>query len=105
MISNEQKNYRILFSKIAAIALLVAVVPIWPYFFYQILKLIVFGASVHSVYLYHKEKNTKWLMLMLAIAIVFNPFNPLYFGHFLWSIADIVVAVLFFRSPKHNVGA
>lgn len=101
MITKEQSEYRILFSKIAAIALLVAVIPIWPYFFYQALKLVVFGAAAHSVYLYHKEKNTQWMVIMIVIAIVFNPINPLYFGHFLWSIVDIVVAILFFRSPKH----
>lgn len=102
MITIEQSNYRILFSKIAAIALLVAVIPIWPYFFYQFLKLAVFGAAAFSVYLYHKEKNTKWMMVMIVIAIIFNPINALYFGHFLWSVVDIIVALLFFKSPKHN---
>lgn len=102
MITTEQSNYRILFAKIAAIALLIAVIPIWPYFFYQFLKLAVFGASAFSVYLYHKEKNTKWMMVMIVIAIIFNPINALYFGHFLWSVVDLIVALLFFRSPKHN---
>jgi hypothetical protein len=102
MITTEQSNYRILFSKIAAIVLLIAVIPIWPYFFYQFLKLAVFGAAAFSVYLYHKEKNTKWMMTMIVIAIIFNPINALYFGHFLWSVVDIIVALLFFKSPKHN---
>jgi len=101
MVTKEQSEYRILFSKIAVIVLLVAVIPIWPYFFYQALKLVIFGSAVFSVYLYHKEKNKKWMLIMIGIAIAFNPINPLYFGHFLWSIVDIVVAVLFFRSPKH----
>lgn len=102
MISKEQSNYRILFSKIAAVVLLIAVVPIWPYFFYQFLKLAVFGAAAFSVYLYHKEKNTKWMIIMIVIAIIFNPINALYFGHFLWSIVDLAVAWLFFKSPKHH---
>lgn len=102
MITTEQSNYRILFSKIAAIVLLIAVIPIWPYFFYQFLKLAVFGAAAFSVYLYHKEKNTKWMVIMIVIAIIFNPINALYFGHFLWSIVDLVVAWLFFKSPKHH---
>lgn len=100
MITNEQSEYRILFSKIAVVALLIAVIPVWPYFFYQALKLVVFGAACFSVYLYHKEKNKKWMLIMLSIAIVFNPINPLYFGHFLWSIADLIIAWLFFKSPK-----
>jgi len=102
MISAEQRDYRILFSKIATIALLVAVIPIWPYFFYQALKLGVFGAAAFSAYLYHKEKDKGWMLTMIGIAIVFNPINPLYFGHFLWSIVDIIVALLFYKSPKHS---
>lgn len=102
MITTEQTKYRILFSKIAIVLLLIAVIPIWPYFFYQFLKLAIFGASAFSVYLYHKEKNTKWMVTMIVIAIIFNPINPLYFGHFLWSIVDIIVALFFLMSPKHH---
>lgn len=102
MITSEQNNYNILFSKIAIVGLLIAVFPIWPYFFYQFLKIAVFGASAFSVYLYHKEKNTKWMIIMIVIAIIFNPFNPLYFGHFLWSVLDLIVALLFYKSPKRT---
>ncbi len=100
MVTKEQSEYRILFSKIAAIALLIAVIPIWPYFFYQALKLVVFGGAAFSAYLYHKEKDKGWMLSMIGIAIVFNPINPLYFGHFLWSIVDLIVAIVFFKSPK-----
>lgn len=100
MVTKEQNEYRILFSKIATVALLIAVIPIWPYFFYQVLKLLVFGTAVYSTFLYHKEKNKKWVLIMIGIAIVFNPINPLYFGHFLWSIVDLVVAWLIYTSPK-----
>ena len=100
MVTNEQLNYRILFSKIATILLLIAVVPIWPYFFYQFLKLAIFAASVYSAYLYNKEKNVKWVTIMIVIAIIFNPINVLYFGHFFWSIVDIIVALIFKKSPK-----
>ena len=102
MISHEQNHYRIIFSKTAAILLLIAIIPIWPYVLYQILKLVVFGAAVHSVYLYHKEKNTKWVVLMVIIAIIFNPINALYFGHFFWSIIDFVVAAIFFKSVEKS---
>ena len=100
MITPEQYHYRILFSKIATILLLIAVVPIWPYFLYQFLRIIVFGVAVFSSYLYHKEKNTQWMIVMIVVAVVFNPINPLYFGHFLWSLVDLVIAVIFFISPK-----
>lgn len=101
-ISKEQYEYRVLFSKIAMAVLIIAVVPIWPYVFYQILKLVVFGAAAFSVYLYHKEKGKKWMIIMIVVAIIFNPINAFYFGHFFWSIIDLIVAFLFFKSPKHS---
>lgn len=100
MITAQQNEYRILFSKIAATALFIAVIPIWPYFFYQFLKIAIFGAAAFSIYLYHKEKNKRWMITMIVVAIIFNPINPLYFGHFLWSLIDLAVAYIFIRSPK-----
>ena len=46
------------------------------------------------------SKKRKVVVVMLVIAIVFNPINPLYFGSFFWSIIDFIVAALFFNSPK-----
>ncbi len=102
MVSIEQKNYRILFLKISAIALLVAMIPVWPYFLYQLLKFLVFGTAAFSAYLYNKEKHKKWMWIMIIVAVIFNPINPLYFGHFLWSVVDLIISVLFFRSLKRN---
>jgi hypothetical protein len=100
MTTIEERDYRVLFCKIATILLFVAVVPIWPYFLYQFLKLAVFGAAAYSAYLYHKEANKNWMIVMIVVAIIFNPINPLYFGHLLWSLVDLVIAWLFIKSPK-----
>lgn len=100
MISSQQLNNRILFSKIATVLLLMAIVPIWPYFLYQFLRFVVFGAAAFSGYLYYKEKNTLWMSLMIAIAIFFNPINSLYLGRNLWTIVDFTAAVAFLKSPK-----
>lgn len=99
-ISEDQKQYRVVLSKITFIGLLIAVLPIWPYVFYQLLKLIVCGTAVFSAYLYNKEMNKKWMWTMIMIAFIFNPINVLYFGAFFWSLIDIIVAVCFFRAPK-----
>ena len=99
-ISHEQKEYRITFSKIAMWGLLIAVIPIFPYVFYQLLKLVVCGAAVFSAYLYSKEQKKNWMWIMIVVAVIFNPINILYFGAFFWSIIDLIVARLFFKSPK-----
>lgn len=100
MSTAEQTHYKNLFSKISAIALLVAVVPVWPYFFYQLLKFLIFGTAAYSAYVYHSGKNKKWMWVMIIVAIIFNPINPFYFGHFLWSVVDLIVAAIFFKSLK-----
>lgn len=100
MVTAEQTHYKNLFSKLSAVALLIAVIPIWPYFFYQLLKFLIFGTAAYSAYVFHLDKNKKWMWVMIVIAIIFNPINPFYFGHFLWSVADLVVAAIFFRSLK-----
>lgn len=102
-INKDQKHYRTTLSKITMIGLLIAVIPIWPYVFYQLLKLVVCGTAIFSAYLYNKEKNKKWMWIMIVIAVIFNPINALYFGHFLWSIVDLIVAVLFFNSRKNTL--
>ena len=78
-ISHEQKEYRITFSKIAMWGLLIAVIPIFPYVFYQLLKLVVCGAAVFSAYLYSKEQKKNWMWIMIVVAVIFNPINILYF--------------------------
>ena len=100
--TSEQIHYTALFSKISAVALLVAMIPIWPYFFYQLLKFLVFGTATYSAYVSHLEKNKKWMWVMIIVAIIFNPINPFYFGHFLWSAVDLVVAAIFFKSLKRS---
>ena len=100
MTISKQKSNKNLFSKISAIALLIAVIPIWPYFFYQLLKFLIFGTAAYSAYVFHLDKNKKWMWVMIVVAIIFNPINPFYFGHFLWSVADLVVAAIFFKSLK-----
>jgi len=102
-INKDQKHYRTTLSKITMIGLLIAVIPIWPYVFYQLLKLVVCGTAIFSAYLYNKEKNKKWMWIMIVIAVIFNPINALYFGHFLWSIVDLIVAVLFVNSRKNTL--
>lgn len=100
IITHEQVQNRILFSKIVIGLLIAAMLPIWPYFYYQFLRLAVFGAAAFSAYLYDEEKNQQWMLVMIVIAIVFNPVMPLYLDRQLWTILNLVAALLFFKSPK-----
>jgi disulfide bond formation protein DsbB len=108
-ISKEHLEYRKLFSKIAAIALLIAVIPIWPYVFYQILKLVVFGAAAFSIYLYHNLLYWKILPESIApctlgISCTTKFFE--WFGFvtipFMALLAFIIINALIFMSYKKS---
>jgi asparagine N-glycosylation enzyme membrane subunit Stt3 len=69
----------------------------WPYVYYQLLRWVVCGAAAYTVYLglETEHKGIGWLM-MVIIAILFNPIAPIYFPKGTWFVLDLVAAVVFF---------
>jgi hypothetical protein len=76
----------------------------WPYAYYQLLRWIVCGAAAYTVYLgletdHNGIDGIGWLM-MVIIAILFNPIAPIYFPKETWSVLDLIAAVIFFASAS-----
>jgi hypothetical protein len=78
---------------IAAIALVAALAP-WPYDYYRLLRVLVFGAGVFcGIALLEKDRG---LAIGLFIsAAVFNPFLPAHLTRDIWSVLNIAGAALF----------
>ena len=92
-----------IFTIIAGVMLLLAIPSgIWPYAYYQILRWVVMVAGLVCAYQAHKENKTMWVWIMGIIAVVFNPIAPIYLDKVLWSIIDIVAAVLMFSYIATN---
>lgn len=69
-----------------------------PFAYYQLMNWLVVGASVVVAW-QAREQKKDWLMwLFLFVAVVFNPFAPLYLTQTIWRYVDIAVAVLFVAS-------
>ena len=84
---------------IACIILLVlAVPPMWPYGYYVFLRVFICGASAYLAYLGFDENKEMWGLIFVVIAILFNPFIPVYFNKDIWVVIDILVAAVFFAS-------
>lgn len=83
-------------------ALLLLAIPsgLWPYFYYQILRWVITIVALYSAYSSYKTKNTKWTIIMGAVAVLFNPIAPIYFDKNTWQILDLVTAGVFFVSLK-----
>ncbi|CAN4276803.1 hypothetical protein MCEMSEM29_01930 [Methylophilaceae bacterium] len=79
-------------NKILAALLLLAVLPL-PYAYYEILRVAV---CLGVLYMLVKE----WPLLdgqtkgaFIVIAILFNPFSPIYLSKIIWIIIDIIAGV------------
>jgi hypothetical protein len=86
-------------NKILAALLFVAVLPL-PYAYYEILRVAV---CLGVLYMLVKE----WLLLegqtkgvLIVIAVLFNPFSPIYLSKIIWMIIDIIAGVYLLRIKK-----
>ena len=88
-------------SILAGVMLLLAIPPIWPYGYYQLLRWVVTLISISNA-LKAQKLNLRVLMLtMVFIAILFNPIAPITFKKEIWAIIDFIVAiVIFINSTK-----
>lgn len=79
---------------VCAILLFIAVFKL-PSTFYHMLRILVFyGAFLTFISI--RRKNQIWSIAFLSIAVLFNPFLPIYMGQkIFWIPVDIISALLF----------
>src|SRR5690348_5186534 len=80
---------------IAATSLLIAVIPIWPYGFYTLLRILTCSVTAYSACLIHKNHSElrKHEAFLILIAIIFNPIIPVYLIRVVWIPIDAAVGV------------
>ena len=66
------------------------------YGFYQLLRLVVCGASAYSAYVFFKSGMRFLPWILVLIAIIFNPVFPAHFRRETWQVIDIVTAAVQF---------
>jgi hypothetical protein len=87
------------FTVIAGAMLLLAIPSIWPYSYFQILRWVVMSVALYNAfYTDYESKKSKWVFIMGAIAILFNPIFPIYFQKETWVVLDLIASVLMFVS-------
>jgi hypothetical protein len=86
---------------VAGLMLCFAVVPVWPYGFYTLLRLGVCGVSVYAAYqLKENDALKKHLVPLAVLAVLFNPFMPVHLTRLLWLVIDLGTAVYFLNLAK-----
>lgn len=84
--------------KIVAILLLFWALADNPYGYYQILRWVICGVTGYSAYLAYKKGKNVWAWIFGIIAVLYNPIAPIYLEREMWSMFDMVVAIIIFVS-------
>lgn len=87
---NKKKNIALL---ITAAFLFLAMFGGWPYGFFTLLRFVVFASSAYVAWMAYEAKKEKWVWIFGFLAVLFNPFFPIYLNRDLWSFIDVIVAV------------
>ena len=79
---------------VSAVALFLAVLPVWPYGYYVLLRLLVCGASAYLAYIAGSSQTlTRNRVLLLLIAVLFNPLVPVHLLRSIWAPIDLGVGL------------
>ena len=99
MIDREIIKYKNIVSIVAIVMLLLAIPSgVWAYSYYVLLRWVVFGAAIFVLYIAHERGKSFWLLVMGAIALLFNPIFPVYLEKEVWVLIDLIVAGIFLIS-------
>ena len=99
------KNWMIPLLTISIWLLFIAVIPILPYPFYLLLRLIV---SISCFVAYYNVRHIiypkTWLKpSLIVIGILFNPLVPVHLTRFLWLPVDIVCGIVLMKARKEII--
>ncbi len=89
-----------IFPIIAGAMLLLALLPIWPYGYFQILRWVVTGVALYNAFRAYELNMTNWIWTMAIIALIFNPIEPVHLTRDVWWIIDLATAAVMFVSVK-----
>ncbi len=85
---------------IAIASLFLAIIPVWPYRYYILLRLVVCGTVSYLAYRIYKEKELEQLKAnvtpLIIVAVLFNPIIPVYLIRLIWLPIDIGIGLYLF---------
>jgi len=86
------------------VMLLAALLP-WPYGYYNLLRFCVCGAAAFLAYQQwtHDNAASKWVVMLVAIAFLYNPLVPIHLTREIWTVLNVGTAmalIAHFRSLR-----
>ena len=90
MEANKKKNIILVF---ATFFLFVALFNGLPYGFFKLLRFVVFASTAYVAWMAHEHKKEEWTWIFGFLAVLFNPFFPIYLNRYLWIILDLITGL------------
>jgi hypothetical protein len=79
---------------LVAIAMLaLAVIGRWPYDFFMLLRWVVCAACIAAMSVQRRGRKQAWTLVLVGLAVLFNPVIPVYLSRSTWRILDLGGAV------------
>lgn len=100
--SGEQEIKKVrIFLLAAGLFLCFGTLPVWPYGYYLFLRLVVCGAAGYAAWILRSRPGgeTRFVILVM-IALLFNPVFPVFLPRLLWLIMDLGTALYFLHLSK-----
>lgn len=80
---------------ITAIFLVAAAMPIWPYGYYMLLRVVVFAAGGFCAWSLWQVGRQSLAVALGIVALLFNPFVPAHLSREIWAVLNLASAGLF----------
>lgn len=87
---NKKKNIIVC---IAAFFLFLALIDGWSYGFFTLLRFVVFAITAYVAWMAYKQQKEKWVWIFGFLAVLFNPFFPIYLNRDIWMVIDFITGV------------
>ena len=69
--------------------------------YYELLRWVICAAAAFAAYTNFSIDNSTWAISFGVVALIFNPFVPLYlYDKFLWMVIDISAGLMFVINSK-----
>lgn len=69
--------------------------------YYDLLRFAICGAGAFAAFTNYEDNNQGWAIAFGIIALIFNPFIPLYiYDKFTWMVLDIIAGILFIINSR-----
>jgi hypothetical protein len=77
----------------AAVLLVIALADL-PYGYYTFLRVVVCGVAALGAVKAHGDERGGWTLVLVGVALLFNPIIPVYFDRETWALLDVASAVI-----------